>query len=372
MRLAWKNILHDRVRFLATVVGIAFAVFLMVFQGSLLFGFSRAASKLVDVTDSDLWITARGVLCFDFSAPLSRRLMEIAESAPGVDRVSRMVISYAEYRSGDGKHHAVALIGADPEVGRRFPVPYVPGGATALEPEAVLIDQSNAKDLEVTAIPVDVEINQHRARVLREVNGFSSFVGSPYVFTSYTNAVKYLGIRPEDSMYILLRLKPGYSSSDVKRFLQQRLPEVDVRTHDEFSRQSRTYWLTQTGAGGGILVAAILGFLVGLVIVSQTVYATTMEHLEEFATMKALGASKWFVVRIVLAQALLCGVAGCVLGLLATLPAIDGARQVIAWIKTPWWLPAGVWLPTLLMCVIAANLSIRAALKVEPARVFRA
>jgi putative ABC transport system permease protein len=372
MRLAWKNILHDRVRFLATVVGIAFAVFLMVFQGSLLFGFSRAASKLVDTTDSDLWITARGALCFDFAAPLSRRLMEIAESAPGVDHVSRMVISYAEYRSGDGKHHAIALIGADPEVGGRFPVPYVAGASTALEPEAVLIDQSNAKDLQVTAIPVDVEINKHRARVLRKVSGFGSFVGSPYVFTSYSNAVKYLGIRPEDSMYILLRLKAGYSAMDVKQSLQKRVPEVDVWTHDEFSRQSRTYWLTQTGAGGGILVAAILGFLVGLVVVSQTMYATTMEHLEEFATMKALGASKWFVVRIVLAQAVICGVVGCLLGLLATIPVIDGARQVITWIRTPWWLPAGVWLPTLLMCVVAANLSIRAALKVEPARVFRA
>jgi len=372
MRLAWKNILHDRVRFLATIVGIGFAVFLMVFQGSLLFGFSRAASKLVDVTDSDLWITARGVLCFDFSAPLSRRLLEIAESAPGVERVSRMVVSYAEYRSGDGKHHAVALIGADPDVGDRFPVPYVAGARVALEPDSVLIDQSNAEQLEVTALPVDVEINKHRARVLRKVTGFSSFVGSPYVFTSYSNAVKYLGIRPEDSMYILLRLKPGSSTLGVKRFLQTRLPEVDIWTHDEFSAQSRTYWLTQTGAGGGILVAAILGFLVGLVVVSQTMYATTMEHLEEFATLKALGASKWFVVRIVLSQALICGVTGCLLGLLATFPAIDAARQAIPWIKTPWWLPAGVWIPTLAMCAIAANLSIRAALKVEPARVFRA
>jgi len=372
MRLAWRNILHDRVRFLVTIVGIAFAVFLMVFQGSLLFGFSRAASKLVDVTDSDLWITARGVPCFDFSAKLSRRLFEIAQSAPGVDRISRMVISYAEYRSSDGNHHAIALIGADPSVGDGFPAPYVPGTGAALEPDSVLIDQSNAGQLDVSALPADVEINQHRAKVLRKVSGFSSFVGSPYVFTSYTSAVKYLGIRPEDSMYILLRLKQGVSAPAVKRFLQARLPEVDIWTHDEFSSQSRKYWLTQTGAGGGILVAAILGFLVGLVIVSQTMYATTMEHLEEYATLKAIGASKWFVIRIVLAQAAICGVAGCILGLLAAAPVIDGARQVIAWIRTPWWLPAGVWIPTLLMCVIAANLSIRAALKVEPARVFRA
>lgn len=372
MQLAWKNILHDRMRFFITVLGIAFAVFLMVFQGSLLFGFSTAASKMVDATDADLWITARGVLCFDFSAPLSRRFMEIAQSAPGVEYASRMVISYAEYRTADGRHHVIALVGADPEVGQRFPVPFVPGAQSALEPDSVVIDESNAAALEVTALPVDVEINQHRARVLRKVSGFSSFVGSPYVFTSYANAVKYLGIRPQDSMYILLRLKPGVSPARVKRVLQARLPEVDIWTHDEFSQQSKTYWITQTGAGGGILVAAILGFLVGLVVVSQTMYATTMERLEEFATLKALGASKWFIMRIVLTQAVACGVVGCIIGLVVTFPAVDNARQFIAWIRTPWWLPVGVWAPTLMMCVLAAIMSIKAALNVEPARVFRA
>ena len=48
MKLAWQNIIHDRVRFLVTVLGVSFAVFLMVFQGSLLIGFLQAASRLID------------------------------------------------------------------------------------------------------------------------------------------------------------------------------------------------------------------------------------------------------------------------------------------------------------------------------------
>src|SRR5687768_1607114 len=99
MKLAWKNILHDRVRFATTVLGIAFAVFLMVFQGSLLVGFLQAASKLVDTTDSDLWITARGVSCFDFAAPLPKRFREIANGIPGVQGSSRIVTAFAEYRT---------------------------------------------------------------------------------------------------------------------------------------------------------------------------------------------------------------------------------------------------------------------------------
>src|SRR5579884_1229043 len=368
MRLAWKNILRDRLRFFVTIAGIAFAVFLMIFQGSLLSGFSEAAAKLVNATDSDLWITPRGVPCFDFSAPLAGRFAGIAEAAPGVGQVSRMVISSAVYRSSDGNHHVVVVVGADPDVGARFPIPYVPGTHSALEPDAVVIDQSNAAVLEVASLPADVEINKHRARVLRKVSGFSSFVGMPYVFTSYASAVKYLNVRPEDSMYILLRLKPGYDAAQVKAVLQARLPEVDVWTHAEFARQSKQYWIAQTGAGGSIMVAAILGFLVGLVVVSQTMYATTMEHIEEFATLKALGASRWFVTRIVLAQGLLCGAVGSLLGLAGALAAVDAAQQFISWIRTPGWLPFAVLVPTLFMCGLAAIMSIKAALNIEPAK----
>ena len=118
--------------------------------------------------------------------------------------------------------------------------------------------------------------------------------------------------------------------------------------------------------------AAILGFLVGMVIVSQTIYATTMENLEEFETLKALGATRWYIIRIVLTQALICGAIGCALGVAVTFPLVQEARKAIPWVETPWWLPAGMIGPSLMMCCAAAIASIRAALTVEPAKVFRA
>jgi hypothetical protein len=64
MRLA--SIAHDRIRFAVTILGITCAVFSMVFQGSVLAGFMRAASRIIDSMDADLWITRRGVKCFEF------------------------------------------------------------------------------------------------------------------------------------------------------------------------------------------------------------------------------------------------------------------------------------------------------------------
>jgi putative ABC transport system permease protein len=372
MRLAWQNIVHDRARFSVTVLGVSFAVFLMVFQGSLLAGFLRAASRLIDASDSDIWITARGVQAFEFGTPIEGRIREMAAGVPGVLETSRVCMAFAVYRTPNGKQQVVALVGADSNVGKRFPVPNAPGFAYGMSPDAVLYDVSDRDLIQVTAMPAEVEVNRHRASIERQIDGYGAFLGVPFLFTSYRNATRYMGFGPEEAMYILLRVDKAYSISDVQQNLRQRLPEVDVLTRDEFERKSRTYWTIKTGAGGAILTAAVLGFLIGLVVVSQTVYANTMENIEEYATLKALGASQTFVARIVLTQALICGALGSVLGLLAVIPCIGYAKSLIPWIYTPWWLLLVMVLPSLAMCSLASIASVRSALTVEPGRVFRA
>ena len=372
MKLAWQNIVHDRARFSVTVLGVSFAVFLMVFQGSLLAGFLRAASRLIDASDSDIWITARGVQAFEFGTPVESRVREMAAGVPGVLETSRVCMAFAVYRTPNGKQQVVALVGADPNVGKRFPVPDAPGSAENMSPDAVLYDVSDRELIQVTTMPAEVEVNRHRASIERQIDGYGAFLGVPFLFTSYRNAARYMGFGPEETMYVLVRVDNGYSTSEVRQTLRQRLPEVDVLTRGEFSRHSRLYWTIKTGAGGAILTAAVLGFLIGLVVVSQTVYANTMENIEEYATLKALGASQAFVARIVLAQALICGVVGSILGLLVVVPCISYAKSLISWIYTPWWLLLLMVIPSLAMCSLASIASVRSALTVEPGRVFRA
>ena len=372
MKLALQNILHDRGRFSVTVLGVSFAVFLMVFQGSLLSGFLQAASRLIDASDSDIWITARGVQAFEFGTALESRVREMAAGVPGVTDTSRVCMAFAVYRTPVGKQQVVALVGADPGVGRRFPVPDRLESAGEMSPDAVLYDVSDRKQIDVNELPAEVEINRHRASIEREIRGYGAFLGVPFLFTSYRNAVRYMDFGPEQGMYILLRVDQSYSISQVQENLKQRLPEVDVLTQDEFAHKSRMYWTIKTGAGGAILTAAVLGFLIGLVVVSQTIYANTMENIEEYATLKALGASQAFVARIVLSQALICGMIGSVLGLLAVIPSINYAKSLIPWIHAPWWLPGAMVVPSLAMCSLASIVSVRSALTVEPGRVFRA
>src|SRR5438309_10284597 len=184
MKLAWQNIIHDRLRFSVTVLGVCFAVFLMVFQGSLLAGFLRAASRLIDASDADIWITARGVQAFEFGTILESRVREMAAGVPGVKETGRVCMAFAVYRTPNGKQQVVALVGADANVGKRFPVPDAPGLARDISPDAVLYDVSDRELIEVTALPAQVEVNNHRASIERQIEGFGAFLGVPFLFTS--------------------------------------------------------------------------------------------------------------------------------------------------------------------------------------------
>jgi putative ABC transport system permease protein len=373
MLLAWLNITHDRMRFAVTVLGISCAVFLMIFQGSILLGFLRAASKIVDSADADIWITGRGVQCFEFAVPIERRFGDIAQGVRGVGGTSRICTGLVQFRKTDGSQQEIALIGADINSGAPLPIPLLAGNPLGLSPEAVVVDSSNTEILDIPRrLPLEVEINDQRARVVGKTSGFSSFLGSPYVFTSYTDGSRFMRLRPDETMFILVKVQPGFAIQTVEHELQARLPTVEVSTREEFSLRARLYWTAQTGAGGAILAAAVLGFFVGLTVVSQAIYSTTMEHIEEFATLRALGAKPGYIVRVIVSQAMLAGLAGYLLGVLITSPMIRAAKSHIPWISTPWWLPVGVFLPALAMCLLASILSVKAAITVEPAKVFRA
>jgi len=251
-------------------------------------------------------------------------------------------------------------------------MPVRPDG-TGLAVDGVVVDASNAAFLQVRALPAFVEIAGRRAEVVRLASEFTSFLGSPYVFATHDVAGRMLGLGAEETSYIGLRLDSGADAEVLSARLARRLPEVTVLTRDRFAWQSTAFWLLQTGAGGAILTAALLGFIVGLVIVSQTLYAGTLEHLREYAVLKAMGASDRVVRRVVLLQALALGLAGSVAGLILVHPLAKLARvYLVPWVVTPGWLKAGAVVMGLAMCAAGALASVRAVTRVDPEIVFRA
>jgi putative ABC transport system permease protein len=119
-------------------------------------------------------------------------------------------------------------------------------------------------------------------------------------------------------------------------------------------------------------VAAVLGFGIGLVLVAQTIYSITAENIEEYATMKAMGASNGDVQIVVLLQSLICGILGGLFGLLIIEPFAALLRLMVRWMSVPYWMYFVVTGALALLCVLASLIAARPAVRVDPGRVFRA
>jgi putative ABC transport system permease protein len=366
MRLALKNLLHDRLRFALAVAGISFSTFLMLFQGSLLAGFLRSAARVIEATDASLWIMARGVPSFDFATPLTMDYRGLAASMPGLVSAHRIISAQVMWQRPDGSRKTISFIGADPGIGGEYPV------TRTLPPNTAYMDVSDLDALGLRGVPASSEISGRRVSLAKAVTGFGTFLGSPYVFGRFDDAALNVPWIGNHYQFLLLKLAPGQNVKAVQKALRHRIPEVDVWTRGEFASRARRYWLLQTGAGGALLTAGLLGCLVGVLIISQTTYAATVENIEEFATLKALGASTFFVARIVWAQAVAAALLGAALGVAVAYPAMDLARAFIPWIYTPPAFPLWLGVTSVAMATIASIAAARAALTVEPAKVFRA
>jgi putative ABC transport system permease protein len=183
----------------------------------------------------------------------------------------------------------------------------------------VIVDVCDHERLGAPRIGDVREINGHRARIVGKTNGIVGFTTNPYVFTTLERARrKYALVPPDHCSYFLVKAKPGTDIRQLTARIQERVPDIlAVRDRETYSRICMEYWLTRTGVGISFGLAALLGLLIVLAVVAQTLYASVMERLKEFGTLKALGADDRCIARFLMAQALGNAVLGSALGLAA-------------------------------------------------------
>lgn len=370
--LAWRNLVHDKVRLIVTLTGIVFAVVLIVVELGLFLGFTTTTSGLIDRSNADIWVTAPQVPYIEVGVDFSERKAYTAMATPGVERVSKFLARFSQWKRIDGRQESVFVVGFEPGQLLGSPWNVVEGDPRDLATaENVFIDELYKDKLGISHIGQVVEIRGHRARIAGFTRGIRSFTTSPYVFTSFKSAQDYTGIAQDQTPFLLIKAKPGADIPSLIASLESRLTHVDVLTNAEFSRMTRFYWMFTTGAGVAVLLAALLGLVVGVVVVAQTIYATTMDHLKEYGTLKAMGASNGYLYRVIIQQAILSALAGYALGMLVSTFVVRGSEKGGAAILLPGWMAfAMLWL-TLAMCVSAAWVSIRKVTRLDPAMVFK-
>jgi putative ABC transport system permease protein len=370
-RLASRNLLHDRLRFIATVVGIVFSIVLVTVQLGLYLGFGRMVTTMIDHASADLWIMPAGTKCFEDPSLLDERKRFQALSINGVAQAIPVVIGFADWKIPAGGTTPVFVVGSDLRAGGLLPWNVVEGSIEALSiPGAIAVDQSYFERLGINGIGASAEIRGHKVEVRAVTKGIRSFTTTPYVFTALDRARGYTGVSPSKATYFLVRLAPGADRESVQQRLKANLTDVDVLTSAEFRDRSRSFWLFGTGAGAALFAGALLGIVVGTVIVAQTLYSSTKDHLNEFATLRAMGSSSVYIHKVIICQALINAIIGFGLaagiGLIVVAATADSALPIV---MTPG-LTLVLLVLTVAMCVLSAIAAIVQVTRIDPAMVF--
>lgn len=370
--LARRNLFHDKIRLAVTLTGIVFSVVLTTIQLGLFLGFTAATADLIDHSMADLWVTSKEITHLEVGVSFSERKLYQVLATSGVARVEKQALQFCNWKRPDGALEAVMVAGFNPDGAMGGPWNVVSGQVQDLKTtDTVMVDELYREKLGVTHLGQVVEIDGRRARVAGFTRGIRTFTTSPLIFTSFKNAQSYMGLKEDETTFLLVKAAAGVDVRLLKQDLLARVQDVDVYTTAEFSRKQTVYWLLGTGAGFTVLLAAGLGMLVGIVVVAQTIYAATVDHLREYGTLKAMGASNGYIYRVIIKQAAISGLIGYLLGMTLSSLFVRASQQSAVAIIVPWPLVIGLLGSTLLMCISASVVSINKVTRIDPAMVFK-
>jgi len=371
--LGLKTLLHDKVRFLITVSGVAFAVTLVLVQVGLFVGLLDNSTITIRKLDADLWITSKNSPNLDFVHQFPESNLYRARSVKGVARADNLILSFMQVALPSGAEETTIVYAM--EDFRRWSMPWniTAGSVDDLKRGAfVMFDESASKRFGPFRVGDYREVNGQRLKVIGTSREAKSFTTTPLAFMDFRRAQE---LQPEllggKTSYIVVKLEPGADVAAVKAELSRKLPYNDVYASADWAERSRGYWVENTGIGFNAFLTVFLGCLVGVVVVAQTLYTSTMEHLKEFGTVKAIGGSNFDIYRMLGKQATVAAIIGFVLGyvpaqFLKPVIASAGLKLIIA--------PQVVVVTlvgTLLLCLVSALVSFRKVASIDPALVFR-
>jgi len=373
--LARKLLLHDRLRFAVAIAGVSVSVMLVLVQVGLYYGFMDTASSIIDASSADLWVGKKSNESFEFATPFDERAFYKVASVPGVAHAERVLMGFAQCKLPDGGDLGVQVVGVETTAGVRpllAPWDVVAGDPRRLaEPGAIVVDRTEYPKLKIDRVGRTTEISGVRAEVVAMTSGIRSFTTSPIVFTDLKTARSYLPQLGEEPVtYVLVKVAPGVDITAVQARIEA-LPQLAAYTTAQMSERTRSYWSERTGVGAGFFTTAVLGIIVGFVVVGQILYSGTLQYIREYGTLKAMGAKNSAVIKVIVSQAMISAALGFAVGAplaMAMRAAMKGANLTVALFPA---LYAATEVITAVMCALAALLSIVKVLRLDPASVFK-
>jgi len=372
-KLAYKLLVNDRGKFSALLLGITFAVFLMVEMTSLFAGILTRSASTVTNVGSTMWIMDPAVQTVAASIPMPDYLLNAVRSIHGVRYAVPLYSGGAQVKLKDGTYQAVTVMGLDDTslVGR----PALEQGEIQniyAENAFIVVDDAEYGKLGKPSIGTEFELNDHRGVIVgvAKVNSFGLF-GLPTLYTTYRRATEYIPNPRFTTSYILAEPTDPQVIPHIEKEVAK-LGYVAL-TKGEFELRIANFYKYQTGVGTNIMLMTVISFIVGLTISAQTFYTFVLENLDKFGALKAIGAKGYELTYMILFQVTFISLTGYGLG-----TGLCALMILVARLRLPDY-AALITVPNLglalgmviLIAAVSSYISIRKVLKVEPFDIFR-
>lgn len=372
-RIAYKLLVNDAAKFSALLIGITFAVFLMVQMTSMFAGILDRSSATVTNVGASMWVMDPAVNTVANTIPVPDYLLDAVRSIDGVKFAVPLYSGGGLAKLHDGTYQSVNILGLDDTSLFGRP-PLEKGKIEDIfgENGFVVVRDAEFRKLHNPTIGTEFELNDHRAVVVGIARVVSSgLFGVPTLYTTYSRAIQYLPNGRFTMSYILVEPK---QSSDTPRIQAEvkRLGYLAL-TKEEFDQRIADFYKYQTGVGTNIMIMTIVSFIVGLSISGQTFYTFILENLEKFGALKAIGAKGHELVAMILFQALFTALTGYGLGvgLCAALIALVRLR-IPDYAAIVTYTNLGLaFIMVLLIAGISSYFGVRRVLRIEPFEIFR-
>jgi putative ABC transport system permease protein len=373
LKIALKLLVNDRSKFIALLVGITFAVFLMIMMMSMFSGILNRSSSSVYNVGAKVWVMDPAVNNATSSIPMPDYVLSTARSIAGVKYAVPIYFGNALVKLKSGAYQAVSVVGLDDATLYGRPE-LIEGKIEDIYAESAffVVKDAEFKKLESPKIGTEFEINDHRGLVvgLAKVASGGLF-GIPTVYTTYNRAITYIPSMRFTTSYILIEPK---SEADIP-FIQQKIKKLGYQalTRDQFVQKISDFYTYQTGMGMNVLMMTAISFIVGLSISGQTFYTFILENLERFGALKAIGAKGHELITMILFQATFTALLGYGLGV-----GLASGLMILAKLRLPsyaaqvtYYNLAFAFVMVLIMAGVSSYIGVRKVLQIQPFDIFR-
>lgn len=377
--LAVKTLLHEKVRFFITLIGITVAGVLALVEIAIYLGMMANATAVIRHVDADIWVASKNIQSFDFALPFPAERIYQVRAFSDVLWADKLLLSWGFIKLANGGREQLQIVGYNPDSGIGSPWAMLEGRPGDVKGgNYMILDKTSEQRLGHLETGTQWEVSfgnkEHSLKLVGLSQGIKSFTTAPVAFTSYNELSGFFADAGwgDQTAFIVAKLKDPAAVEAVASALRAALRDNDVYTRDEFIRRTVMYWTVQTGMGMAFFLTAALAMIIGGTVVGQTIYASTLEHLREYGTLKAIGAKNREIYQVVFAQAGINAVAGYAIGAVVVLLLKGGIEKAGVPLALSPALFVALFFAILAACMASAWFSVGKIRNLDPVSVFKA